>query len=80
MTNESALMVDTAVLNVETVSKTFPGQVALDHASIIVKSGVGYAKKASGIGVDKYTLQARRPATGTSLSVARLAELTCCRR
>lgn len=32
-------MVDTAVLNVETVSKTFPGQVALDHASIVVKPG-----------------------------------------
>lgn len=39
MTNESAIMIATAVLNVETVSKTFPGQVALDHASIVVNPG-----------------------------------------
>jgi ribose transport system ATP-binding protein len=32
-------VVDTAALNVETVSKTFPGQVALDRASIVVKPG-----------------------------------------
>ena len=39
MTSELVTMVDTAVLNVKTVSKTFPGQVALDHASIVVKPG-----------------------------------------
>ena len=32
-------MIATAVLNVEKVSKTFPGQIALDHASLVVNPG-----------------------------------------
>ena len=39
MTNESAIMIASAVLNVERVSKTFPGQIALDDASLVVNPG-----------------------------------------
>ena len=39
MTNESAIKIASAVLNVERVSKTFPGQIALDDASLVVNPG-----------------------------------------